>query len=161
MEVFPFFDAKCTKSIEDAIAFLERQVKDLEEDLVSHAKSEYKKQMDLSSSIKGIGVTLVAALITVTGCFIYFDEAKQLARHPGLSPTYQQSGTSVNFKGHINGNGGSCLRSQFYVAAFASLRCDTKYRACHDRLWSKGKPGKVTVIAVAKQTHPAGLCRCH
>ena len=126
MEALPFFDAKCRKSVEKTIAFLEKQVKDLEEDLASLAKSEY-------------------------GGFTYFDNAKQLTRHLGLSPTYQQSGTSVNFKGHINRNGDSSLRSQLYVAAFSSIRCNTECRACYDRLRSKGKPGKVAVIAVANK----------
>ena len=115
------------------------------------ADSEYKKQMDLLTSIKGIGVTLAAALIMTTGGFTYFGNAKQLTRYLGLSPTYQQSGTSVNFKGHINRNGDSTLRSQLYVAAFSSLRCNAECRACYDRLRSNGKPGKVAVIAVANK----------
>ena len=136
MEVLPFFDSKCRKSIEQTIAFLEKQIKHLEENLSDLANSEYKKQMDLLTSIKGIGVTLAA---------------RQLTRYLGLSPTYQQSGTSVNFKGHINRNGDSSLRSQLYVAAFASLRCNTDCRACYDRLRSNGKPRKVAVIAVANK----------
>ena len=119
MEVLPFFDAKCKKSIDKTIAFLEKQIKDLEEDLASLAKSEYKKQMDLLTSVKGIGITLAAALIMATGGFTYFDNAN--------------------------------LRSQLYVAAFASLRCNTECRACYDRLRSNGKPGKVAVIAVANK----------
>ena len=151
MEALPFFDAQCRKSIEKTIAFLEKQTKALEEDLSSLAHSEYKKQMELLTSIKGIGVTLAAALIMATGGFTYFDNAKQLTRYLGLSPTYQQSGTSVNVKGHINRNGDSSLRSQLYVAAFSSLRCNTECRACYDRLRSNGKPGKVAVIAVANK----------
>lgn len=151
MEALPFFDAQCRKSIEKTIAFLEKQIKTLEEDLSSLAHSEYKKQMELLTSIKGIGVTLAAALIMATGGFTYFDNAKQLTRYLGLSPTYQQSGTSVNVKGHINRNGDSSLRSQLYVAAFSSLRCNTECRACYDRLRSNGKPGKVAVIAVANK----------
>ena len=151
MEALPFFDAQCRKSIEKTIAFLEKQIKALEEDLSSLAHSEYKKQMELLTSIKGIGVTLAAALIMATGGFTYFDNAKQLTRYLGLSPTYQQSGTSVNVKGHINRNGDSSLRSQLYVAAFSSLRCNTECRACYDRLRSNGKPGKVAVIAVANK----------
>ena len=151
MEVLPFFDSKCRKSIEQTIAFLAKQVKHLEDDLAVLADSEQKKQMDLLTSIKGIGVTLAAALIMTTGGFTYFGNAKQLTRYLGLSPTYQQSGTSVNFKGHINRNGDSTLRSQLYVAAFSSLRCNAECRACYDRLRSNGKPGKVAVIAVANK----------
>ena len=36
--------------------------------------------MDLLTSIKGIGVTLAAALIVATGGVTYFDNAKQLTR---------------------------------------------------------------------------------
>lgn len=148
MEVLPFFDPKCKKTIEKTITFLEKQIKEMEEELASLAQGEYKKQMDLLTSIKGIGVTLAAALIVA---FSYFDNAKQLTRYLGLSPTYQQSGTSVNVKGHINRNGDSSLRSQLYVAAFSSLRCNTECKACFDRLRSNGKPGKVVVIAVANK----------
>ena len=148
MEVLPFFDPKCKKTIEKTITFLEKQIKEMEEELASLAQGEYKKQMDLLTSI---GVTLAAALIVATGGFSYFDNAKQLTRYLGLSPTYQQSGTSVNVKGHINRNGDSSLRSQLYVAAFSSLRCNTECKACFDRLRSNGKPAKVVVIAVANK----------
>ena len=151
MEILPLFDAKCKQTIEKTITFLEKQIKGMEEELASLAKDEYKKQMDLLTSIKGIGITLATALIVATGGFTYFDNAKQLTRYLGLSPTYQLSGTSVHVKGHINRNGDPGLRSQLYVAAFSSLRCNTECKACFDRLRSNGKPGKVAVIAVANK----------
>ena len=151
MEVLPLFDAKCKQTIEKTITFLEKQIKGMEEELASLAEDEYKKQMDLLTSIKGIGITLAAALIVATGGFTYFDNAKQLTRYLGLSPTYQLSGTSVHVKGHINRNGDPGLRSQLYVAAFSSLRCNTECKACFDRLRSNGKPGRVAVIAVANK----------
>lgn len=151
MEVLPVFDSKCKKTIEKTIEFFEKQIKNMEEELASLAQNEFKKQMDLLTSIKGIGVTLATALIITTGGFTYFDNAKQLTRFLGLSPTYQQSGTSVNIKGHINRNGDPTLRSQLYVAAFSSLRCNAECKACFDRLRSNGKPGKVALIAVANK----------
>ena len=152
LEVLPSFDPECKKTIEKTIVFLEKQIKAMEEKITSLAQGEYKKQMDLLTSIKGIGLTLAAALIVATGGFTYFDNAKQLTRYPGLSPTYQQSsGTSVNVKGHINRNGDSNLRSQLYVAAFSSLRYNTECKACFERLRSNGKPGKVAVVAVANK----------
>lgn len=151
MEVLPVFDKKCEGVINKTIAFLEKQVEAMEKEIASLAESEYKEQMSLLTSIKGIGVTLAAALIVATGGFSYFNNAKQLTRYLGLSPTCQQSGTSVNVKGHINRNGDSHLRSQLYVAALSSLRCNTECKACFDRLRSNGKPGKVAVVAVANK----------
>jgi len=151
MEALPFVDSISKKVLEKTIKFLQKQIKQMEEELASLANIEYKKQMSLLTSIKGIGVTLATALIVATGGFTYFDNAKQLTRYLGLSPTYQQSGTSVNVKGRINHNGDSYLRSQLYVAAFSSLRCNKECKACFDRLRSNGKPGKVAVVAVANK----------
>lgn len=51
--------------------------------------------MDLLTSIKGIGVTLAAALIVATGGFTYFDNAKQLTRYLGLSLRYRAVGVGM------------------------------------------------------------------
>lgn len=96
-------------------------------------------------------MTSLSLFVAFTLIGTYFDNAKQLTRYLGLSPTYQQSGTSVNLKGHINRNGDSYLRSQLYVAAFSSLRCNTECKACFDRLRANGKSGKVAVVAVANK----------
>ena len=76
LEVLPSFDPECKKTIEKTIVFLEKQIKAMEEKITSLAQGEYKKQMDLLTSIKGIGLTLAAALIVATGGFTYFDNAK-------------------------------------------------------------------------------------
>ena len=151
MEALPLIDPKCKRTIDKTVSFLEKGIKGMEAEMVSLTQREYKRQMDLLMSIKGIGVTLATALIVATGGFTSFGNAKRLTRYLGVSPTYQQSGTSVHLRGHINRNGDSHLRGQLYVAAFASLRCNTECKACFDRLRSKGKPGKVAVIAVANK----------
>lgn len=151
MEVLPIIDPRCKRTIDKTIAFLEREIKGMEEEMVSLTEREYKRQMELLMSIKGIGVTIATALIIATGGFTSFDNAKQLTRYLGVCPTYQQSGTSVHLNGHINRNGDSHLRAQLYVAAFASLKCNRECKACFDRLRSRGKPGKVAVVAVANK----------
>jgi len=105
-----------------------------------------KKDMPIADARRILGAEYI-----IGGTANTFDNAKQFTRYLGLSPTYQQSGTSVNVKGHINRNGDSSLRSQLYVAAFSSLRCNSECKACFDRLRSNGKPGKVAVIAVANK----------
>ena len=106
--------------------------------------------MQKLTSIKGIGASLAAALIIATGGFTYFDNAKQVSRYLGICPTYQQSGTSVNVKGHINRNGDSHLRSQLYVASWSMSLYNKECRNLYLRMKEKGKPGKLIMIAVAK-----------
>lgn len=151
MQCLPFLDTECLKVLKKTVKFLKKQIGEMEAELTSLAEVEFKKQMDLLTSIKGIGATLAVALIVCTGGFTYFDNAKQLTRYLGLSPTYQQSGTSVNVRGHINRNGDAYLRSQLYLGAMSSLRCNSACKACFDRLRSNGKPGKVAIIAVANK----------
>lgn len=151
MEVLPFFDAKCRRTVEKTIAFLEKQAKYLKEDFALLANSEYRKQMDLLTSVKGIGITLAAVLIMAIGGFTYFDNAKQLTRRLGLSPTYQQSGTSVNFKGHINRIGGLFTKKSALYGSIRIVKMNTEYKACCDCLRSNGKSGKAAVIAVANK----------
>ena len=138
LEVLPFFDSDCKSAIDKTIVFLEKQLKKLERDLFDTASKEYKRQMELLTSIKGIGATLAAALIITTGGFTYFSNAKQLTRYLGLSPTYQQSGTSVHIRGHINHNGDPTLRGQLYIGALTALRSNTECRACYNRLKENG-----------------------
>ena len=106
--------------------------------LLTTHQQNIKRQMELLTSIKGIGATLAAALIITTGGFTYFSNAKQLTRYLGLSPTYQQSGTSVHIRGHINHNGDPMLRDQLYIGALSALRSNTECRACYNRLQENG-----------------------
>ena len=83
MEGLPFVDSTCKRTIEKTIEFLEKQIRNMEENITSLANQEYKKQMELLTSIKGIGVTLAATLIIVTGGFTYFDNTEQFTRYLG------------------------------------------------------------------------------
>ena len=112
MAVLPKQDPTSKASIEQTIRFLRKQISKMEEEITNISNKEYKRQMTLLTSIKGIGDTIASALIIATGGFTYFSSAKQISRFLGLCPTYQQSGTSVNVKGHINRNGDTYLRSQ-------------------------------------------------
>ena len=146
--VLPYRDKACVRALDKTIDFLTRQ---LEAELADIASAEFDKQLKALTSTKGIGITLATALILTTGGFTYFDNAKQLSRFIGICPTYQQSGTSVNIKGHINRNGDEHLRSLLYVASWSALRSNAACRESYLRLKANGKPSKVALIAVANK----------
>ena len=151
LAVLPKQDPTSKVTIEQTIKFLRKQIAKMEEEITHLSNKEFKRQMDLLTSIKVIGNTLASALIVATGGFTYFSSAKQISRFIGLCPTYQKSGTSVNIKGHINRNGDTHLRSQLYIAALASLRCNTACKEMYDRLRTNGKSGKVALVAVTNK----------
>ena len=151
LSVLPKQDPTAMVATEQTIKFLRKQISKIEEEITNLSNKEFKSQMELLTSIKGIGENIASALIMATGGFTYFSNAKQISRFLGLCPTYQQSGTSINIKGHINRNGDTHLRSQLYIAAMASLRCNAACKETFDRLIAKGKSGKVAIIAVANK----------
>jgi len=151
LSVLPKQDPAAKVATEQTIKFLRKQISKLEDEITHLSNKEFKRQMELLTSIKGIGENIASALIMATGGFTYFSNAKQISRFLGLCPTYQKSGTSVNFKGHINRNGDTHLRSLMYVVAFASIRCNSACRDMYERLRSRGKSGRVAIIAVANK----------
>ena len=151
MEPLPKKDPASKVAIEQTIKFLSKQISKLEDEITHLSNKEFKRQMELLTSIRGIGESIASALIIATGGFTYFSSAKQISRFLGLCPTYQQSGTSVNVKGHINRNGDTYLRSQLYIAAVSSIRFNATCKETFDRLKAKGKSGKVAVVAVANK----------
>lgn len=151
LECLPVKDKSCMESISKTIAFLEKQLKHLESDLVEKASSVFERQLKALTSIKGIGITLATALIISTGGFSCFSNAKQLSRYIGICPTVVQSGSSINVKGRVNKNGDENLRSLLYIASWTAIRYNTSCKECYQRLRSKGKPGKVALVAVSNK----------
>lgn len=151
LSVLPKQDPAAKVATEQTIKFLRKQISKLEDEITHLSNKEFKRQMELLTSIKGIGENIASALIMATGGFTYFSNAKQISRFLGLCPTYQKSGTSVNFKGHINRNGDTHLRSLMYVVACSSIRANAACREMYERLRSNGKSGKVAIIAVANK----------
>lgn len=151
LEALPKKDTDTFKSIAKVTETLEKQIRKMQEELIALTQAEFNQQMDKLTSIKGIGVTLAAAIIIATGGFTYFENAKQVSRYLGICPTYQQSGTSINVKGHINRNGDSALRSQLYVASWCLSQHNAECNKLYTRLKEKGKPGKLIMIAVANK----------
>ena len=151
LTVLPVQDSNSKSALQKVIRTIESEITKMEDDITHLSKQEFDRQMSLLTSIKGIGNTLASALIIATGGFAHFDNAKQISRFLGLCPTYQQSGTSVNVKGHINRNGDTHLRGQLYIAACSSIRWNAACRETYERLHARGKSGKLAIVAVANK----------
>lgn len=148
----PKQDHKAIKAINKVTMTLEKQIKAVEEELNTLTQAEFNQQMSRLTTIKGVGTALAAALIITTGGFTYFDNAKQVSRYLGLCPTYQQSGTSIHVKGHINRNGDPYLRAQLYVASWSMIKYNTACKELYTRLKERGKSSKLALVAVINKS---------
>jgi transposase len=147
----PVPDKGATHTVDETIKFLEKRRDRLQSELTDLVEVEFSRQLALLTTIKGIGITLATALILTTGGFTYFQNAKQVSRYLGICPTYEQSGTSVNIRGHINRNGDAYTRGLLYIAAWPASRFNAQCKETYTRLRQNGKPGKLAMIAVANK----------
>jgi transposase len=138
-------------SIETVVAFLDRQIQDLEREIDHHIDQtpSLKRDYELLKSIKGIGPVTARVLLLVA--LRRFDSARQAVAFLGLAPKPHQSGTSVRSRAWLCKTGSSRLRAALYFPAIAAARFDPVFKAFRDRLEGRGKRGLVVVAALMRK----------
>jgi transposase len=142
--------AKVLKNIDKTIAFLERQIEDLEGrmDRIIDDSETFKAKDDILQSIVGIGPQVSRILL------VHLPELGQGSRQSiaalvGLAPFADDSGT-VNRIRHIRGGRGK-VRIALYQAAVAAIRYCEVMKSFYASLKARGKASKVALIAVARK----------
>lgn len=142
--------AKVLKNIDKHIAFLQRQIEDLEarmDKMVSQSET-FKAKDEILQSIVGIGPQVSRTLL------VHLPELGQGSRQAiaalvGLAPFADDSGTSSGIR-HIRG-GRAKVRIALYQAAVAAIRYCPTMKAFYASLKGRGKATKVALIAVARK----------
>jgi transposase len=142
--------AKVVKNIDKHIAFLQRQIDDLEErmDGIVSASETFKAKDEILQSIVGIGPQVSRTLL------VHLPELGQGTRQSiaalvGLAPFADDSGTVRHIR-HIRGGRGK-VRRALYQAAVAAIRFCPTMKAFYASLKARGKASKVALIAVARK----------
>jgi transposase len=142
--------ARVLKNIERHIAFLEKQIEELEDRMDGIvAKSEtFKAKDEILQSIVGIGPQVSRTLL------VHLPELgtgsrQSIAALVGLAPFADDSGTHKGIR-HIRGGRGK-VRIALYQAAVAAIRYCPTMKAFYASLKARGKATKVALIAVARK----------
>ena len=128
------------------IAWLQRQVQQLERDLNQQLRSSplWREREDLLRSIPGIGPIVSATLLAQLPELGHL-ERKQLAALVGVAPLNRDSGT---LRGRRTTWGGrATVRAVLYMAALVATRYNPLVRRFYQRLLAVGKPKKVALVA--------------
>jgi transposase len=138
------------KNIDKHIAFLERQIEDLEErmDRIVADSETFKAKDAILQSIVGIGPQVSRTLL------VHLPELGQGSRQTiaalvGLAPFADDSGKCHRLR-HIRG-GRAKVRIALYQAAVAAIRYCPVMKAFYAALKGRGKASKVALIAVARK----------
>lgn len=141
--------AKVRRSIQAVIKVLEKQLKQLDDDLGQHIQSSplWRAQEDLLRSAPGIGPVTARTLLAGLPEIGTLNRGK-IAALAGLAPYCWDSG-KLKGKRAIWG-GRAAVRSVVYMATLSAVRCNPVIRAFYQRLKAK-KPAKVALTACARK----------
>lgn len=149
LEQFPFQEATAKEALVQTLATVRKYMAALEAKICDLTDAEMNKMVEKIVTINGIGPVTARELVIATNGFRHFDNAKQVAKFIGVSPTTKSSGTSVRKKGKISRSGDSGVRGILYMAAISASRCNKACKELYKRLKDKGKSTKQALVAVA------------
>jgi len=117
---------------------------------VEYAQEIHTREMQILTSIPGIGKTLAAYFLAEVEDIKRFENAKKLVAFAGLDTIIKQSGKR-SIKWGISKRGNKHLRRIVYIIALNIARDCEEFRRYYERLKEKGKKPKVALIAVANK----------
>lgn len=132
-------------SLKRRIDQLQSEKESLEQQL-EQALAEQAADIELLTTIPGIGRRTACSLLAEIGDVRRFDAAGQLVAWAGLTPQHRQSG---QFKGYtaISRMGSSILRRLLYMPTLAALRFNPRIATFYTRLVNNAKPKMVALVA--------------
>lgn len=141
---------KVQANIRDHIAWIERQLADLDNDIDRAIKASpmWREADDLLQSVPGIGPVVSAMLLA---CLPELGTISRgaIAALVGVAPFNRDSGT-LRGKRAIWG-GRSAIRAGLYMGALVGTRHNPVLRSLYARLVAKGKPKKVALVACMRK----------
>lgn len=139
-------------SLEEHIAFLDQQIKQLERQINDHIDQHpgLKEDKELLVSIPGIGDTTAALFLAEVPDVTRFPQAKQLAAFAGLTPGEHQSG-SQRKPGRLVKWGRARLRTAFYMPSLSAHHWNPIIAALKARLKERGKVGMTIIVACMRK----------
>jgi transposase len=145
------------QSILQSIAFLEAELRRLEQMIKDHIDSDpdLRNKRELLETIPGVG-TRVSSNLTALFAAKTFNTAEQLAAYLGLVPVQWESGSSVRARPRLSKAGPSHLRKLLYMPAVVARKWNPHIKSFSDRLIAKGKTKMAVIGACMRKL--AHLC---
>jgi hypothetical protein len=103
----------------------------------------------LIRSLPGMGATLTAEFLAITGGIDRYPDGNHLAAAAGIAPVRKQSG-KVSFLRRARG-GDKALKRVFFQSAFIAVGCDPTSKAYYARKRAEHKTHQQAVLALARR----------
>lgn len=139
------------RSLKRNLKHLNKEVLQLEKQLLTLVKKDQQHQLLLLKSVPGIGDKTALFLVVITNGFTKFESASQLCSYVGITPILRESGSSIRGRRRISKVGNKKLRKLLFLCSFSACKCNKACREIYGRLVAKGKPKKLALMAVANK----------
>ena len=128
---------------------LEEHLQELTTILIEHCQEKMRRDMDILTSMKGIGEkTAINFLIEMGGDIKQFESHKKLIAMAGLDPALYQSG-KIDRKGKISKRGNRHLRRVIWLMTTRVIPFNERFKQYHLKRLNEGLPYKMAVLATA------------
>ena len=128
---------------------LEQHLQELTDMLMELCRAKIQKDMDVLTSIKGIGEkTAMNFLIEIGGDIKQYESHRKLIAMAGLDPALYQSG-KIDRKGKISKRGNRHLRRVIWLMATKVIQFNARFKQHYLKRIKDGLPYKMAVLATA------------
>lgn len=145
--------ASSVKRIKARIAFLNKQEKEIQQEIAKVAKEDRQvsHSIKLIQSIPGVGLLTAVVVLAETNGFELIRNKRQLTNYAGLDVIEKQSGTSVRSKPRISKKGNRSLRKAMHLPALSAIGHSKRYKGLFARLVAKHGIKMKAVVAVQRK----------
>ena len=125
----------------DMIHRLSQQVAGLEKEMLQivNANTALKQNMELATSVKGIGSQTALTMLVVTGNFTLFANARSFACYCGIAPFEHQSGSSYRGRTRVSHMANKQVKTLLSNAAATAIQYNAEMKIYYTRRLQEGK----------------------
>jgi transposase len=140
-----------TNEITTQIEDHEKRIKEIEQKIIEmiNTDPQMKKNFELATSIKGIGLVIASFMLVTTNNFTGFDNGRKYACYSGIAPFEYTSGTSIHGRSKVSHLGNKKMKSLLSNGANSACKHDPEIRAYYKRKKDEGKDHKLIINAVS------------
>lgn len=129
---------------ENRINQVEKQIID-----VISSDPEMKKNFELATSVKGIGLVIAAFMLVTTNNFTGFEDGRKYACYSGIAPFEHTSGSSIKGKTKVSHLGNKRMKTLLSNGANSACTWDPEIKTYYKRKLNEGKEHKLIINSIS------------
>lgn len=155
-------DKESITRINKRIALNNKQQADIMKsvDALIKADEGVKEQVDIITTIPGVGNLTAAKILAETNGFDLIANRRQLASYAGFDVKEKQSGTSVKGVARISKKGNKHLRKAMHLPALSTIKHDERFKAIYVRQVSKHGIKMKAAVSVQRKVLELAFTLC-